>query len=99
MVLYADPNYLKAPPADYPEPAFDLPASFQAIQSKLVDGSYTNEYKFQADLFRTFNAAHDGHFRFFPDLLTRALRFSRNVGLVSVSLTGTDLPEIFVHGT
>ena len=93
-----DTSYLKAPPSGYLEPAVDLPAVFDAIQAKLNNGSYSNEYQFEADLFRTFNLAKDGHFRFFPDALTGVLRFSRNVGLVSVSLTGSDIPKIYVHG-
>ena len=65
---------------------------------KLQNDTYANEYAFQADLFRTFNLAHDGHFRFFPDLLTGALRFSRNTSVVSVSLDGTELPQLYILG-
>ena len=94
-----DTSYLKAPPSGYLEPAVDLPAVFGAIESKLKNGSYSNEYQYQADLFRTFNLAKDGHFRFFADILTGVLRFSRNVGLVSVSLDGSEIPQVYVHGT
>ena len=38
---------------------------------------------------------HDGHFRFFPDLLTNALTFQRQIPVVSVSVDGTSLPQIY----
>ena len=93
-------SYLKNPPAPpaYLEPAVDIPAALQTVIDKLNNDTYANEYAFQADLFRTFNLAHDGHFRFFPDLLTSALRFSKNTALVSVSLNGTALPELYIQG-
>lgn len=90
-------SYLKNPPSSYLEPAVDIWAELSKVYDKVKNHSYAGEYDFQADLFRTFNLAHDGHFRFFPDLLTEAITFSRNVGLVSVSLDGTSLPQIYVH--
>jgi hypothetical protein len=74
-----------------------LNAEFNTVQNKIKNGTYANEYQFQADLFRVFNLAHDGHFRFFPDLLTGALSFQRGVGLVSVSLDGKAIPKIYTH--
>ena len=89
--------YLKDPPSGYTEPAVDLPTEFAKVRSQVEDGTYANEYQFQADLWRVFNLAHDGHFRFFPDLLTGVLSFTRNVGLVSVSLNGTDIPQVYLR--
>lgn len=44
----------------------------------------------------TEQSAKDGHFRFFPDLLTAAISFRRaNLSLVSVSLDGTSVPKIY----
>jgi hypothetical protein len=77
----------------------DIWAALYEVYHKVESHSYASEYDFQADLFRTFNLAHDGHFRFFPDLLTTALSFSRNVSLVSVSMDGKQLPQIYVQGT
>lgn len=38
-----------------------------------------------------------GHFRYFPDLLTAAINFRRgNLALVSVSLDGVSIPDIYV---
>jgi hypothetical protein len=84
------------PPPAYLLPAVDIPSVINAVKQKIQNGTYANEYQFQADLFRTFNLAHDGHFRFFPDLLTSALNFTRGVGLVSVSLDGKQIPQVYV---
>ncbi|KAF7589525.1 hypothetical protein BBP40_004190 [Aspergillus hancockii] len=93
----SDTSYLKNPPAGYLEPAVDIWAELNQVYSNVQASAYDGEYDFQADLFKAFNLAHDGHFRFFPDLLTKALTFNRNVGLVSVSLNGKDTPGIYVH--
>ncbi|KAE8146592.1 hypothetical protein BDV25DRAFT_162185 [Aspergillus avenaceus] len=93
----SDTSYLKNPPTGYLEPAVDIWAELNQVHDNIKSDIYGNEYDFQADLFRVFNLAHDGHFRFFPDLLTKVFRFNRNVGLVSVSLNGTDVPQIYVH--
>ena len=77
----------------------DIPAAIQAVRDRIENDTYVNEYEFQSDLFRTFNLAHDGHFRYRGDLLTRALRYSRNTSLVSVSIDGTELPQPYLLGT
>jgi hypothetical protein len=61
----------------------------------IKSGKYANEYEFQADLFRTFNLARDGHFRFSPDLLSKAILFGRPISLVSVSLDGVSIPKVY----
>ncbi|KAI1339844.1 hypothetical protein F5Y15DRAFT_382300 [Xylariaceae sp. FL0016] len=92
-----DTNYLKDPPPAYLEPAVDVFAELSQVRSKIANGTYSSEYNFQADIFRVFNLAHDGHFRFFPDLLTGVIKFARGVGLVSVSEDGVGLPKIYTH--
>lgn len=37
--------------------------------------------------------------RFAGDLLVRPVRFARNVSLVSVSMDGTSMPQIYLTGT
>ena len=90
--------YLKNPPAGYLEPSVDVWAELDRVLSSIKTGGYRNEYEFQADLFRTFNLAHDGHFRFFPDLLSKALVFRRPIPLVSVSREGVELPKVYLRG-
>ncbi|KAE8354716.1 hypothetical protein BDV28DRAFT_155975 [Aspergillus coremiiformis] len=93
----SDTSYLKNPPPGYLEPAVDIWGELNQVIDNLKSDVYAGEYEFQADLFRVFNLAHDGHFRFFPDLLSGPLTFHRNVGLVSVSLDGKEKPQVYVH--
>jgi hypothetical protein len=65
------------------------------VLTNITAGAYANEHAFQADLFRVFNLAHDGHLRFMPDLLSKALVFARPVSLVSVSLDGIAVPRVY----
>lgn len=64
------------------------------MKANLQANKYTNEYSFQADLYQVFARAHDGHFVFYPDLLTTAFDFARRRSLVSISEDGTSLPVI-----
>jgi len=45
-----------------------------------------------------FQSVHDGHFRFSPDLLSRALVFRRPMQVVSVSVDGVEVPRVYVRG-
>lgn len=62
-------DYLKAPPKGYTEPAVDIMAGFADVLANISSKIYQNEYDFQAHLWKVVNSAHDGHFRFLPDLL------------------------------
>ncbi|KAH8659352.1 hypothetical protein BGZ60DRAFT_566904 [Tricladium varicosporioides] len=92
----SDLAYLKAPPSNYPFPPADILGTLDAVKANVTTATYKNEYQFQAALFQTFNQAHDGHFAFFPDLLTKAFSFRRQVALVSVSNDGIEIPKIYV---
>lgn len=76
-------------------PAVDIWAEFDTILANIKGSKYSTEYEFQADLFRVFNLAHDGHFRFAPDLLSKAILFRRPISLVSVSIDGVSLPKVY----
>lgn len=78
-------------------PGIDLRESFNNILHGIKNGEFKNEYEFQVKLFSTFNLAHDGHFRFAPDLMSR-IQFRRRVQLVSVSRDGIEIPKIYVRG-
>lgn len=56
--------------------------------ANIESGGYENEYQFQFDLYQTFPLAHDRHFLFYPDLLTKPLDFRRKVSLASISKDG-----------
>jgi hypothetical protein len=94
-LIVEDLEYLDDPPKGYQEPAIDVIGSLKEIIREIKKGGYNNEHEFQAELFQTFNAAHDGHFRFVPDLLNR-VTFQRRVQLVSVSRDGIELPRVYV---
>lgn len=73
-------------------------ANLATIKSKLGNGSYSGEYEFQDELYRTvFGAAHDGHFVMYPDLLTIPFDWNRPLSLVSISEDQSTLPEIKVY--
>ncbi|RKF73980.1 Peptidase S41 family protein ustP [Golovinomyces cichoracearum] len=92
----SDLSYLKNPPKGSPILAVDIKAELNRILSDIKDRKYANEHAFQMDLFKVFQSVHDGHFRFVPDLISKALQFRRPVGLVSVSRDGIEIPRIYV---
>ncbi|RDW57380.1 hypothetical protein BP5796_12830 [Coleophoma crateriformis] len=98
-MLAANPNDLafkKKPPADYEYPPVDLVDAVTKIVNNLTNKAYSNEYAWQMDVFKTFMSARDGHFRFAGDLISRPIRFSRNVSVVSVSMDGVAIPKLYV---
>lgn len=94
----ADIAYLKAPPPNYFYPPHDVLGKLASIKENLVADNYTNEYAFQADLYQIFAPAHDGHFVIYPDLLSVALEFGRQLPIVSVSMDGKEVPKIYAYG-
>lgn len=92
-----DLSYLKNPPAGYMEPAIDIVAKLNSILNNIKNRNYSNEHEFQTDLFMTFQAVHDGHFRFAPDLVSKALQFRRPVQIVSVSRDGVEVPNVYTR--
>ncbi|RDL38990.1 ClpP [Venustampulla echinocandica] len=91
-----DISYLKRPPKGYQVPGIDIWRSLDDISSNIKRGRYSNEHVFLTDLFSTFNRVHDGHFRFLPDLLSKAVQFRRPVQLVSVSRDGLEVPKVYI---
>ncbi|KUJ18450.1 uncharacterized protein LY89DRAFT_615243 [Mollisia scopiformis] len=90
-------EYLKSPPEGYTEPAVDLPSGFAAVIANISSGVYQTEYEFQVQLWKVVNSAHDGHFRFLPDLLSKAIAFRRPFPLVSVSFDGISSPKVYSY--
>jgi len=91
--------YVKNPPAEYTELPVDLIEQMTSMQKQISSGGYTNEYDFQIDLNRLFNSAYDNHLAWQPDILATVFQFQRPTGfeLVSVSVDGNELPEIFAY--
>ncbi|KAI3392721.1 hypothetical protein diail_5278 [Diaporthe ilicicola] len=94
----SDSAYLADPPADYFYPAYDMFANLATVRTKLENDSYAGEYEFQSELYDTvFGPAHDGHFVYYPDLLTIVFEWNRPLSLVSISEDQSSLPEIKVY--
>jgi hypothetical protein len=96
--IVTDSAYLKDPPADYFYPSHDIFAYLASVGTNLQNDVYANEYEFQEDLYQVFARAHDGHFVFYPDALTKALQWGRKRSLVSISEDGSSLPVIKLYG-
>jgi hypothetical protein len=95
----SDAAYLADPPADYFYPPHDIFKALAGVRADLVADKYTNEYEFQQDLYaRVWGPAHDGHFVFYPDVLTIAFEWTRPKPIVSISENGHDLPVIKLYG-
>ncbi|KAH8802632.1 peptidase s41 family protein [Xylogone sp. PMI_703] len=97
LEFQSDLAYLKDPPSTYFYPPHDVLGKLATIRANLVADKYANEYAFQADLYQVFAPAHDGHFVVYPDLLSAALEFGRQLPIVSVSLDGKELPKIYAY--
>ncbi|QIW98520.1 hypothetical protein AMS68_004038 [Peltaster fructicola] len=93
-------EYLKDPPAEYAEkiqPAYDFRADYERIYNNAVSGAYTSEYAFGTDLYTAFQRAHDGHFVVYPDSVASLITFGRQTPLVSVSLDGQSIPQVYAY--
>ncbi|KAK1522325.1 uncharacterized protein CCOS01_10037 [Colletotrichum costaricense] len=94
----SDAAYKADPPPEYDFPAYDLFAAASSIRQNLVDDVYTSEYAFQSALYEeVFGPGHDGHFVYYPDLLTAVFEWTRQRGLVSISEDGSSLPVIKIY--
>lgn len=91
-------SHLKNPPEGYQEPPVDIYGGLDSISSRIAAGGFSGEYDFANAIYTLFNAAHDGHFLYIPDIIGSVFRFRRSVALVSISDDGTSLPKIYVHG-
>ena len=93
-------DYLKDPPAEYAEkiqPPYDFYAQFDSIYQKAAANDYANEREFAWELYEAFQQAHDGHFVYYPFATNLIFGFGRTTPLVSVSLDGESIPEVYVY--
>ncbi|CZR69628.1 uncharacterized protein PAC_19528 [Phialocephala subalpina] len=93
----SDSAYKADPPADYFYPPHNIFTYLASVKTNLQNDKYANEYEFQEDLYQIFARAHDGHFVFYPDALTKAIEWGRKRSLVSISEDGTSLPVIKIY--
>lgn len=92
-------SYLKSPPAGYPLAGVDLVGQLAALRSNVSSGAYNGEIEFEGNLSKIITSAHDGHLNLQLDGLS-VFTYGIEVGdgLVSVSLDGKSLPEIYLLG-
>lgn len=87
--------WLKDPPPNYDNPKVDILGSLDDLLTRVEKGSYASEYDFALDLWNLTLQARDGHFSYFPDILS-VFQFKRQTELVSLSSDGQALPQIYV---
>ncbi|KAG5928950.1 hypothetical protein E4U42_007582 [Claviceps africana] len=92
----SDVEFKKNPPKAYAYPGYDIFGNIAKVKSNLQAGTYASEFDFQLDLYtKVWAPGQDGHFLFYPDLLARPFKWTRQpVPLVSISEDGTSLPVI-----
>ncbi|ETN45115.1 uncharacterized protein HMPREF1541_09992 [Cyphellophora europaea CBS 101466] len=87
---------LANPPDTYESKAVDILRGLDEIDAKVETGHYSSHYEFETEVALLISSANDGHFS--VRLCTTGL-FSFSLGeygLVSVSTTGIDLPQLYV---
>ncbi|KIX03282.1 uncharacterized protein Z518_06834 [Rhinocladiella mackenziei CBS 650.93] len=89
--------YLANPPDDYPQSAIDIQANLDRLIENVSTGTYSREYDFQTDLYHLFLSARDGHFSFIPDLFGVGSFTVPDAALVSISLDGFQLPQVYLR--
>ncbi|KAK4611768.1 Peptidase S41 family protein ustP [Fulvia fulva] len=96
-------QWIKQPPPEYAEkihspygfwPEFER--IYSKAQNETANSTHTNEYEFGFDLFYAFQRGHDGHFIVVPDSLG-IFSYGCTTPLVSVSVDGSCIPEVYVY--
>ena len=97
LVFQSTLAYLKDPPSSYQQPATDLLAALDLVQSNIDNDSYTNEYEFENDLQTVIYSAHDGHLNLNAGALA-VFTFGAQYALSSVSADGIEPPKVYFTG-
>lgn len=88
-------SYLKNPPTSYQQPAVDLIAGLNRIQTAINEGVFANQYEFEATLQTLIYSAHDGHVDMLAGALS-AFSFASPRDIVSLSLDGQEAPKAYL---
>lgn len=87
--------YLKNPPPGYLLSATDIVGDARALRLAVQNDIFTSELAFQQNLTSVLSSAHDGHLHANWDVMS-VFAYVRNFDdIVSVSLNGKAIPEIF----
>ena len=96
----SDVTYLKEPPSGYLLAGVDLLGSLAGLQKAVQNGEFKSEILFEEKLAHILGQTHDGHLQFTTDGMG-VFDYVRNpvIGaLVSVSIDGEQLPEVYALG-
>jgi hypothetical protein len=80
--------YIRNPPEGYDNPPVDVLAGLADIRSKVSDNAYANQFDFEADISSLLSSARDGHLGFDGPTFAGAVRWRRDIPLISVSRNG-----------
>ncbi|KAF7508824.1 hypothetical protein GJ744_008701 [Endocarpon pusillum] len=80
--------YLKNPPDGYDNPPVDILGGLADIRNKASDNEYANQYDFEAEIATLLDSARDGHLGFDGITYAGAVRWRRDIILVSLSQDG-----------
>ena len=90
-------SYLKTPPSTYQQPSVDLIGGLEKIQQQIDNGTFRNQYEFEATLQQLVYAAHDSHLQIALGILD-AFSFYSPYSFISLSVDGTQFPKLYVIG-
>jgi hypothetical protein len=82
--------YLKSPPRAYINKPVDILGGLDDIETKIQNGTYKNQYNFEADIAALFSKSYDGHLSFEGMAYSGAFawRRLREIALISASQDG-----------
>ncbi|KAL8805674.1 MAG: hypothetical protein Q9182_001818 [Xanthomendoza sp. 2 TL-2023] len=87
--------YLKNPPPTYKQASVDLLGGLDTIQRAVNNGTYKNEYDFEAAVQKLVYSTHDAHITLYAGALS-VFTFGAPVSIVSVSTDGIAHPKVFI---
>lgn len=93
-------EYVQDPPKEYAEkvqPPYDFYGHYDSIYAKAKANAYANEREFGWELYECFQKVHDGHFVYYPLATNGIFYFGRTTPLVSVSLDGESIPQVYAY--
>ncbi|KAF2761056.1 hypothetical protein EJ05DRAFT_473618 [Pseudovirgaria hyperparasitica] len=95
MQFHSTIPYLKSPPEEYQQPAFDFYAELSRIKQNALNNAYKNQYEFEADMQGVVYAFHDGHVDLVSGILA-AFSFSSPYYITSASPDGKAVPKVYI---
>ena len=96
-VFVSTQGWLQDPPASWQWPGFDFLGGLNDLTTAVNANSFTSQLQLDLALINLTRSTHDFHNKLISGTLTM-FRFQTNFSVVSLSLDGASLPQIFVYG-